>query len=100
MSKTAVAKPLVIGMKRRPDSVHSAVEAINKMMTKGSPEIVLQSLQAGLVKYLLELLESSLTEVDKPSATKAVIAETLKLMAKDLASGELVSNYCLEIHWA
>ena len=91
MSKTSVAKPLIIGMKRRPDSVHSAVEAINKMMEKGSPEIVLQSIQAGLVKYLLALLESSLTEVEKPSATKAVIAETLKLMAKDLANGENVS---------
>ncbi len=78
-------------MKRRPDCVHSAVEAIHKMMEKGSPEIVLQSLQAGLVKYLISLLESSLTEVEKPSATKAVIAETLKLMAKDLACGDNVS---------
>ena len=93
MSKTAVAKPLIIGMKRRPDAVHSAVEAINKMMEKGSPEIVLQSLQSGLVKYLLGLLESSLSEVEKPSATKAVIAETLKMMAKDLASGENVSSF-------
>ena len=95
MSKTEVAKPLIQGMKRRPDAVHSAAEAIHKMMEAGSPEIVLQSIQSGLVKFLLQLLESPLSEVEKPSATKAVIAETLKLMAKDLANGE---NVCKEFH--
>lgn len=91
MAKIEVMKPLMAAMKRRPDCVHQAVESVSKMMEKDSPELVLQALSDGLVKYLLELLESPLSEVDKPSATKAVIAESLKLMAKDLANGEKVS---------
>ena len=48
-------------------------------------------MQSELVAYLLELLESPLTKCDKPSATKALIAESLKAMARDLANGEKVS---------
>lgn len=47
-------------------------------------------MNAELVGYLLELLESPLTKCDKPSATKAIIAESLKAMARDLANGEKV----------
>lgn len=92
MTKIQVATPLIAAMKRRPDCVHQAVESINKMVEKGSPELVSQALQNGLVKFLLELLESPLSECDKPSATKAVIAESLKLMEKDLANGETVNE--------
>ena len=49
-----------------------------------------QAINAELVPYLLELLKRDLIDCDKPSATKAVIAESLKLMAKDLANGEKV----------
>lgn len=49
-----------------------------------------QAINADLVEYLLGLLESPLSECDKPSATKAIIAESLKAMAKDLANGEKV----------
>ena len=49
-----------------------------------------ESVNADLVPYLLELLERDLIDCDKPSATKAIIAESLKLMAKDLANGEKV----------
>lgn len=45
-----------------------------------------------LVSFLLELLESPLIECDKPSATKALIAESLKAMAQDLTNGEKVSG--------
>ncbi len=41
-----------------------------------------------LIPFLLKLLEDPLSECDKPSAAKALIAESLKNMAKDLANGE------------
>ena len=44
-----------------------------------------------LIPFLLKLLEDPLSECDKPSAAKALIAESLKNMAKDLANGERVS---------
>ena len=49
-----------------------------------------QAINGNLVQYLIGLLESSLSECDKPSATKAIIAEALKAMAKDLANGDKV----------
>ncbi len=52
----------------------------------------LQAVNGELVPYLLTLLEAPLVECDKPSATKALIAESLKAMAKDLAYGEKVSQ--------
>jgi len=42
------------------------------------------------VPFLLKLLEEPLEKCDKPSATKALIAESLKAMAKDLGNGERV----------
>ena len=51
-----------------------------------------QAINAELIPFLLGLLERDLVECDKPSATKAVIAESLKLMAKDLANGEKVGG--------
>lgn len=93
MAKLEVMKPLIAAMKRRPDCVHLAAESISKMMEESCSDLVLQALQDGLVQYLLQLLESPLTEVDKPSATKAIIAESLKLMAKDLANGERVRHH-------
>ena len=50
----------------------------------------MQALENGLIEFFLELLESPLTEVEKPSATKALIAESLKAMTKDIANGERV----------
>lgn len=50
-----------------------------------------QAVSGELIPYLLKLLEDPLIECDKPSATKALIAESLKAMAKDLANGEKVS---------
>ena len=57
----------------------------------------MQAVNGELVPFLLELLESPLTECDKPSATKALIAESLKCMAKDLANGEKVGRVCLYV---
>lgn len=52
----------------------------------------MQAVNAELVQFLLKLLEDPLTECEKPSATKALIAESLKAMAQDLANGEKVSD--------
>ena len=55
-----------------------------------SPLSTPQAINGDLVPFLLSLLEGTLEQCDKPSATKALIAESLKAMAKDLANGERV----------
>ena len=53
----------------------------------------LQAVNGELIPFLLDLLESTLSECEKPSATKALIAESLKNMARDLANGEAVRTH-------
>eukprot|EP00731_Ephydatia_muelleri_P020259 Em0012g1084a len=91
MSRCDAVAPIIVAMKRRPDIVHTAAESIKKMFELNVPELVVQAVSANLVPYLLSLLESSLTGCEKPTTTKAVIAEALKAMQKDLVNGEKAS---------
>ena len=90
MAKCDAITSMMAAVKRRPDTAHIMAEAIKKMFEFGMPELVVQAVNGKLVQFLLTLLESPLSECEKPSATKAVIAEALKVMAKDLANGEKV----------
>ncbi|KAL5489677.1 hypothetical protein EMCRGX_G018795 [Ephydatia muelleri] len=90
MSRCDAVAPIIVAMKRRPDIVHTAAESIKKMFELNVPELVVQAVSANLVPYLLSLLESSLTGCEKPTTTKAVIAEALKAMQKDLVNGEKI----------
>lgn len=90
MSKCDVITSLMAAMRRRGDIIHICAETIKKMFELCPAELVVQAINADLIPYLLELLERDLVDCDKPSATKAIIAESLKLMAKDLANGEKI----------
>lgn len=90
---------MIVAMKRRPDIVHTAAESIKKMFELNVPELVVQAVSANLVPFLLSLLESSLVGCEKPTATKAVIAEALKAMQKDLVNGEKASPQSYHTYW-
>ncbi|XP_064389870.1 dnaJ homolog subfamily C member 13-like [Halichondria panicea] len=90
MFKCDTVVPLICAMKKRKDSVHVAAETIKKLYDLMIPELVVQAVNGELIPFLLKLLEDPLSECDKPSATKALIAESLKNMAKDLANGERI----------
>ncbi|XP_064389866.1 dnaJ homolog subfamily C member 13-like [Halichondria panicea] len=90
MSKCDTVVPLICAMKKRKDSVHVAAETIKKLYDLMIPELVVQAVNGELIPFLLKLLEDPLSECDKPSAAKALIAESLKNMAKDLANGERI----------
>ena len=128
MSKTQVVKPLIAAMKRRRDCIHQAVETVSKMYENTNPELIsqvrfkngctmcivirdgmaktsqnvshAQALENGLIEFFLDLLSSPLTEVEKPSATKALIAESLKAMTKDIANGERVRIHAMHFYYA
>ncbi|KAF3827137.1 hypothetical protein GH733_002623 [Mirounga leonina] len=85
--------PLMNGMKKRPDTVGLACEAINRMFQKEQSELVAQALKVDLVPYLLKLLEGiGLENLDSPAATKAQIVKALKAMTRSLQHGEQVNE--------
>ncbi|XP_058409068.1 dnaJ homolog subfamily C member 13 isoform X1 [Diceros bicornis minor] len=89
MASLETIGPLMNGMKKRPDTVGLACEAINRMFQKEQSELVVQALKADLVPYLLKLLEGiGLENLDNPAATKAQIVKALKAMTRSLQHGE------------
>ncbi|KAK2499613.1 hypothetical protein MC885_004710, partial [Smutsia gigantea] len=93
MASLETIGPLMNGMKKRPDTVGLACEAINRMFQKEQSELVAQALKADLVPYLLKLLEGiGLENLDSPSATKAQIVKALKVMTRSLQHGEQVNE--------
>ncbi|KAF6099113.1 DnaJ heat shock protein family (Hsp40) member C13 [Phyllostomus discolor] len=93
MASLETIGPLMNGMKKRPDVVGLACEAINRMFQKEQGELVAQALKADLVPYLLKLLEGiGLENLDSPAATKAQIVKALKAMTRSLQHGEQVNE--------
>uniref|UniRef100_A0A8D2LVZ6 DnaJ heat shock protein family (Hsp40) member C13 n=1 Tax=Varanus komodoensis TaxID=61221 RepID=A0A8D2LVZ6_VARKO len=85
--------PLMNGMKKRPDTIGIACEALNRMFQKEQNDLVVQALKADLVPYLLKLLEGvGLENLESPSATKAQIVKALKSMTRSLQHGEQVNE--------
>lgn len=58
--------------------------------------MICQSLEVGLVPYLLGLLDSRLDNVDNTSTVKAHIVEALKGMTHNLNYGDRVSQILLK----
>ncbi|KAG8516257.1 DnaJ subfamily C member 13, partial [Galemys pyrenaicus] len=99
MASLETIGPLMNGMKKRPDTVGLACEAINRMFQKEQSELVAQALKVDLVPYLLKLLEGiGLENLDSPAATKAQIVKALKAMTRSLQHGEQVSPHRADAH--
>ncbi|XP_053215309.1 dnaJ homolog subfamily C member 13 isoform X3 [Podarcis raffonei] len=85
--------PVMNGMKKRPDTIGVACEALNRMFQKEQNDLVVQALKVELVPYLLRLLEGvGLENLESPSATKAQIVKALKSMSRSLQYGEQVNE--------
>jgi len=69
-------------MKRRSDLVNVSSDALVKIFSNQNvvDEFVGQSLRCEMIEFLLELLESNLSRVDKPASVKAQIVKALKEM--------------------
>lgn len=78
-------------MQTRKDILGVACEALNRLFSINSNQLVRQALESDLVPYLLGLLDGRL-EVENPAMTKAQIVKALKAMAKSALYGERVLN--------
>ncbi|XP_078489054.1 dnaJ homolog subfamily C member 13 [Ciona intestinalis] len=92
-AETDCMKPLIIGMKARPDKVGLACEALHRMFSKNiSPKLMAQVVQSGLVAYLLQLLDDTALQNTGMTSTKAQIVKSLKAMTHSLEYGEQIQE--------
>ncbi|KAI1292251.1 DnaJ -like protein subfamily C member 13 [Halotydeus destructor] len=80
---------LMAGLRAAPDLTGVACEALDKMFTFNSEELVLQAIKAELIPFLLKLLDAG-QSASQTSSTKAVIVNVLKAMRDSTMYGEQV----------
>ncbi|KAK6624832.1 hypothetical protein RUM44_011696 [Polyplax serrata] len=91
IGQTDCIMPLKKAMETRKDILGVACEALNRLFSTNSNQLVRQALESDLVPYLLTLLDRRL-EVENPAMTKAQIVKALKAMARSALYGERILN--------
>lgn len=91
ISQTDCILPLKKAMQSRKDMVGIACEALNRLFSTNSNQLVRQALESDLIPYLLGLLDGRL-EVENPAMTKAQIVKALKSMTRSPLYGERVTG--------
>ncbi|EDQ93103.1 uncharacterized protein MONBRDRAFT_17362 [Monosiga brevicollis MX1] len=76
-----------------------ACECAKKIFEAQAPPFVQQALETGLIKHMLNLLNTGLNEVEGATAAKANLVKALKAMALDLARGEEVTVILDKCPW-
>ncbi|XP_039252268.2 dnaJ homolog subfamily C member 13-like isoform X1 [Styela clava] len=91
---TECIRPLMRGMKTRPDQIGIACDAMHKMFTVDqSPQLIQQVLNADLIPFLLRLLEGEgMQGVPNAAQTKAQIVKSLKAMMGSFEHGEEIQG--------
>lgn len=92
MSQTQCIGPLKQAMQTSHEMVSVGCEALNRLFSTNQDQLVKQALDAGLVPYLLGLLEGRLESAENGAATKAQIVKALKAMGKSILFGERVNS--------
>lgn len=91
LSQSECILPLKKAMQSRKDIVGIGCEALNRLFSTNSNQLVRQALETDLVPYLLGLLDGRL-EVENPAMTKAQIVKALKSMTRSPLYGERVTG--------
>ncbi|XP_011292961.1 dnaJ homolog subfamily C member 13 isoform X2 [Musca domestica] len=101
ISQTECILPLKKCMEHNRDCIEKSCETLSRLFKHQHDSLISQSLEAGLIPYLLGLLDSRLDYVDNASAVKAQIVAALKGMTTNLNYGDRV-NQILQKHpvWA
>jgi DnaJ family protein C protein 13 len=82
LSLSELMNPLKVAIQRRADLIPVAAEAMSRIFTNQTvvDEFVGQALKCQMIEYMLKLLESSMTGIDKPASVKAQIVKAIKAM--------------------
>merc|ERR1719341_2300226 len=84
--------PLHRAMKLRKDLLVVVCETFNRMFAYNHDSLVSQALSCGLVKDLLNILNSRLDNIPNASSCKAQVVNALKAMQRSLVYGDQVSS--------
>ncbi|PNF36069.1 hypothetical protein B7P43_G12743 [Cryptotermes secundus] len=91
MGHTECINPLKQAMQARKDMIGVVCEALNRLFSTNHDQLISQALEAGMVQYLLGLLEGRLEALENPAMTKAQIVKALKSMSRSLLHGSRVA---------
>lgn len=81
---------LQVAMKLRPDLLHIACNALRLLYETDNTVLIKQTLDSKFLDFLLNLLASSMLEVENAQAVKAEIVNTVKSMAINLEYADQV----------
>jgi len=84
--------PLHRAMKLRKDLLVVVCETFNRMFAFNHDSLVSQALSCGLVKDLLNILNSRLDNIPNASSCKAQVVKALKAMQRSLVYGDQVTQ--------
>ncbi|XP_030079712.1 dnaJ homolog subfamily C member 13 isoform X2 [Drosophila hydei] len=92
ISQTECIAPLKRCMEQNRDCIEKSCEALSRLFKHQHDSLISQSLEVGLIPFLLGLLDSRLEFVDNASAVKAQIVAALKGMTHNLNYGDRVTQ--------
>ncbi|XP_032585427.1 dnaJ homolog subfamily C member 13 isoform X2 [Drosophila mojavensis] len=96
ISQTECIAPLKRCMEHNRDCIEKSCEAMSRLFKHQHDSLISQSLEVGLIPFLLGLLDSRLEFVDNASAVKAQIVAALKGMTHNLNYGDRVTQILLK----
>ncbi|XP_030387822.1 dnaJ homolog subfamily C member 13 isoform X2 [Scaptodrosophila lebanonensis] len=96
IAQTECVAPLKRCMEHHRDCIEKACETLSRLFKHQHDSLISQSLEVGLIPFLLGLLDSRLEFVDNPSAIKAQIVAALKGMTHNLNYGDRVTQILLK----
>ncbi|XP_062135863.1 dnaJ homolog subfamily C member 13 isoform X2 [Drosophila sulfurigaster albostrigata] len=96
ISQTECIAPLKKCMEHNRDCIEKACETLSRLFKHQHDSLISQSLEVGLIPFLLGLLDSRLEFVDNASAVKAQIVAALKGMTHNLNYGDRVTQILLK----
>ncbi|KAM7345045.1 receptor mediated endocytosis 8 isoform 2-T2 [Cochliomyia hominivorax] len=96
VSQTECIMPLKKCMEHHRDCIEKSCETLSRLFKYQHDSLICQSLETGLIPFLLGLLDSRLDYVDNASAVKAQIVAALKGMTHNLNYGDRVTQILLK----
>uniref|UniRef100_A0A1A9X3H4 J domain-containing protein n=1 Tax=Glossina brevipalpis TaxID=37001 RepID=A0A1A9X3H4_9MUSC len=96
ISQTECILPLKRCMELNRNCIEKSCETLSRLFKYQHDSLISQSLEIGLIPYLLSLLDSRLDYVDNASAVKAQIVAALKGMTHNLNYGDRVTQILLK----